>query len=125
MIVVDTSALLALIFKEDGYLRVAPMLPQSCMSTINLAEVITRLVAHGRRPTEALEQCRRMPIEWVPFGVEEARDAAALSPKTQSHGLSLADRACLALARVRGIPVMTADRVWRKLRLGITVELIR
>ena len=61
----------------------------------------------------------------VAFDGEQAREAARLRVKTRSLGLSLADRATLALARLRGLPVLTTDRAWRSLRLPIKVEVIR
>jgi PIN domain nuclease of toxin-antitoxin system len=64
-------------------------------------------------------------VEMVPFQAEDAALAASLRPKTDPLGLSLGDRACLALALARGVPVLTADRQWGSLDLGIDIRLIR
>ena len=75
---------------------------------------------------------RRLPGEWEPIQVqlvafddEQARETARLRDRTLGLGLSLADRAALGLARLRGLPVLTADRAWRVLKPGIHVEVIR
>ena len=125
MIVLDSSALLALLFFEPGCERVAELVPRSCMSTVNLAEVLGRLARDGRALDAALGQIERMRIVWVDFDRELAIGAAALLVPTASLGLSLGDRACLALARLRNLPAVTADRAWAQLDLGIRVEVLR
>ena len=125
MIVLDSSALLALLFFEPGCERVAELVPRSCMSTVNLAEVLGRLARDGRALDAALGQIERMRIVWVDFDRELAIGAAALLVPTASLGLSLGDRACLALARLRNLPAVTADRAWAQLDLGIRFEVLR
>jgi PIN domain nuclease of toxin-antitoxin system len=66
-----------------------------------------------------------MPVELVEFTTEQATIAAGLAQMTGAAGLSLGDRACLALARERRIPAMTADRAWNRLQLGIEIQTIR
>jgi PIN domain nuclease of toxin-antitoxin system len=124
MTVLDASALLAFLFREQGHERVAEVIGQSCMSSVNLAEVLTRFVRDGHAAVAVLTRLRAA-IEWVPFAEEHAIVAAELAPLTAPYGLSLGDRACLALALTRGEPAMTADRQWAQLDLGIRVELIR
>jgi PIN domain nuclease of toxin-antitoxin system len=125
VIVLDSSALLAMLFFEPGYERVAELVPQSCMSTVNLAEVLGRLARDGRALHEALDPINQMGIAWIDFDRELAIGAAALLLPTTRWGLSLGDRACLALARLRNLPAVTADRAWAKLDLGIRVEVVR
>jgi PIN domain nuclease of toxin-antitoxin system len=125
VIVLDSSALLAMLFFEPGCERVAEFVPQSCMSTVNLAEVLGRLARDGRALDQVLERLDRMGIAWVAFDREQAILTAALLPQTAPFGLSLGDRACLALARLRGLPAVTADRAWTRLDLGIPIEVIR
>ena len=125
MIVLDSSALLAMLFFEPGCERVAELVPRSCMSTVNLAEVLGRLTRDGRALDAALEQIERMGIVWIDFDRELAIGAAALLVPAAPLGLSLGDRACLALARLRDLPAVTADRAWAKLDLGIRVEVVR
>jgi ribonuclease VapC len=125
VIVLDSSALLALLFFEPGCQRVAEVVPRSCMSTVNLAEVLGRLARDGRALDEALDQIEQMGIVWIDFDRELAIAAAALLLPTMPSGLSLGDRACLALARLRDLPAVTADRAWAKLDLGIPIEVVR
>jgi PIN domain nuclease of toxin-antitoxin system len=125
VIVLDSSALLALLFFEAGCERVAQLVPQSCMSTVNLAEVLGRLARDGRAVDEAIDQIDQLGIAWVDFDQELAIGAAALLVPTMPWGLSLGDRACLALARLRHLPAVTADRSWAKLDLGIAIEVVR
>ena len=129
-VVLDASALLALLREEEGAERVAKELPRgAAISALNWAEVLARLIDLGGDPAEiaarALPAAAAGAVEVVPFDEAGARETARLRPKTRSLGLSLADRAALALAKVRGVPVLTADRAWRSLRLPIKIEVIR
>ena len=125
MIVLDASALLAVLFKETGAALVASRFGESCMSTVNLAEVLSKLERDGRDVEAMHSGLESSAIEWVPFGADDAKQAALLLAVTRPHGLSLGDRACLALARSRGIPVLTADRAWTRVEAGVEIELIR
>jgi ribonuclease VapC len=125
VIVLDSSALLALPFFEPGCERVAEVVPRSCMSTVNLAEVLGRLARDGRALDEALDQIEQMGIVWIDFDRELASAAAALLLPAMPSGPSLGNRACLALARLRVLPAVTADRAWAKLDLGIPIEVVR
>jgi ribonuclease VapC len=95
------------------------------MSTVNLAEVLCRLARDDRSLEHALDHFEQMGIAWIGFDRELAIGAAALLLRTMPWGLSLGDRACLALARLRNLPAVTADRAWAKLDLGIRVEVVR
>ncbi len=125
MIALDASALLAFLFREQGTDQVATHLSASCLSAVNLAEVIGRFVRDGHDPDEVLARLSASEIELVPFTSEQAAIAAKLIPKTSRFGLSLGDRACLALALFRSIPALTADRDWKKLKLGVSIAVIR
>lgn len=125
MIVLDASALLALLFRETGHEQVARTAGDSCMSTVNLSEVIGRFVRDGTEAAEALQWISALPIEIVPFGTIDAALAASLLPVTRQLGLSLGDRACLALALSRQSGAMTADRTWLRLELPIEIVSIR
>jgi ribonuclease VapC len=114
-----------MLFFERGCERVAELVPRSCMSTVNLAEVLGRLARDGRMLDEALDQLGQMRIAWIDFDRDLAIGAAALLLPTAPFGLSLGDRACLALARLRDLPAVTADRAWAKLDLGIPIEIVR
>jgi ribonuclease VapC len=103
--VLDASALLALLLHEPGSEKLTDeILERSIASTVNLAEAQSRLVRGGYDPGEAWE------------------DVLA---KTQSHGLSLGDRCCLALAIARKADVYTTERIWKNLKLGVRIHVIR
>jgi PIN domain nuclease of toxin-antitoxin system len=125
MIALDASALLAYLFRETGHERVASFLGDSCLSTVNLSEVIGRFVRDGHDAHLVLKQISATPIEIVPFSPEQAALAASLQPQALTLGLSLADRACLSLAMQRNIAAATADRVWQGVQTGIQVIVIR
>ena len=125
MIVIDASALLGFISGEPGCSSVGPRLPEAVMSCVNLSEVLARLARDGHDVAAAAEQIRRTGVQIVPFDEAAARAAATLTRAVRSHGLGIGDRACLALAQLRGRPAVTADRVWAQLDIGITVEVLR
>ncbi len=125
MIVLDASALLAFMFREPGHEQVADVIDDSCISAVNLSEVIGRFVPDGHDALTVLQRIASTSIEVVPFTAADCAIAAALVPKTKPHGFSLADRACLALALSRGLPAMSADRAWGDVELGVQVRLIR
>jgi PIN domain nuclease of toxin-antitoxin system len=125
VIVLDASALLAYLFREPGHEQVAPHMDAACLSAINLAEVILRFVRDGHDAQIVLARLQGAVTEVVPFLAEDAALSAALEPVTRSQGLSLGDRACLALALTRSLPAVTADSVWAKLDLPVKVRIIR
>lgn len=125
MIVLDASALLAFLFQESGHELVAPHLEDSCLSTVNLSEVIGRFVRDGHDAEAVLNKLLSTPIEAVPFSAQQAGIAALLLPLGKPLGLSLADRACMALAMTRNVPVLTANAIWQELDLPIEINLIR
>ena len=125
MIVLDASALLALIAEEPGASAVQDALPSSLMSTVNLAETLARVVDFGGDVSGLASQVQELGVVIIDFDVRQAEEAARLRAATRSHGLSLGDRACLALAVTRASPVLTADRAWAELDLGVEIRLIR
>jgi len=125
VIVLDASALLALLFREPGHDQVAAVLGSACLSAVNLSEVLLRFVRDGHDPRDVLGRLESTPIEHVPFLPNDAALAAALEPATRRWGLSFADRACLTLALTRGAPAITADGARAALDLPIEVRLIR
>jgi PIN domain nuclease of toxin-antitoxin system len=123
--VLDASALLAHIRGERGSDTIADLAADALMSTVNLAEVFSRLMEESLTVEQADAIVLRYGIDVVPFDEGLARRAGALRPATKSLGLSLGDRACLALAQRVGLPVLTADRTWAKLAVGVEVKVIR
>ncbi len=125
-IVLDASAILALINREPGHDRLTPeLLSNAISSTVNLAEVQSKLVSRGWSSDEAWEDTTSPVQEVAPFLQQHARIAGDLITQTRKLGLSLGDRACLALAMALDAPVYTADQTWKKLKLGIRIHVIR
>jgi ribonuclease VapC len=124
-VVFDASALLALLRNEKGAATVAACLSAAIISTVNQAEVQTKLVAVGLGEQEAWWHIAEAGCVSVVFDEEQARLAGGLVRVTHSYGLSLGDRACLALALQRNATVYTTDAAWRGLGLGIEIEVIR
>jgi ribonuclease VapC len=123
--VLDASAALALILDEPGADRVATALTSAVISSVNVAEVVDRLIRGGGQPQDARQLVLALDCPIVSVDAELGFRAGALSQATRSKGLSLGDRVCLALAEREQVPALTADRAWRDLDLGIQVQLIR
>jgi ribonuclease VapC len=124
-VVLDASAVLALVHREPGAERVKAVLPLAALGSVNLAEVVTKLVER-RVPLDTIaDLLRHFDLDLHPFDEALAFEAGALRASTSGRGLSLGDRACLALARRLGARVLTADRAWRDLDLGVQVEMLR
>jgi ribonuclease VapC len=124
-VVLDSSALLAYMQNEPGGDQVAKVIPSAVISSVNVAEVVTKMVAGGGDPDSVVRLFREIDLEIADFTTDLAFNAGALAAHTRQCGLSLGDRACLALARREGAPVLTTDRIWSKLNVGVTIELIR
>jgi PIN domain nuclease of toxin-antitoxin system len=125
MTVLDASALLAFLFAEPGHQEVAEVVSGSCMSSVNFSEVLGRFARDGHDVQVVAKRLMGVGIEVVPFAAEDAAVAAGLRPATDRQGLSLGDRACLALALVRGLPAVTADQAWRTVKAGVEIRVIR
>jgi ribonuclease VapC len=125
-IVLDASAMLALINEEPGSNRLTPeLLDQAAVSSVNLAEVQGKLVSWGWDPDEAWDDANGAIHEVAPFTAEHARAAGNLIAQTRSLGLSLGDRACLSLALALKAPVYTTDKSWKNLKVGVRIHVIR
>ena len=124
-VVLDSSALLAFIQAEPGGEAVAGVVGEALMSSVNLAEVITKLVERTGSLEIARTALGMASVDVVDFDRSQAEQAGLLVKTTRSHGLSLGDRACLALAMRESAPVLTADRIWAKLKVNVEVRLIR
>jgi PIN domain nuclease of toxin-antitoxin system len=124
MIVIDTSAILAFLFKEPGADVVAPALPMGLLSAVDYAEVLCRFERDklGSAISIALSLPKALR-EVVPFDSKQAENAATIMMQTKQFGLSLGDRCCLALAMERKCAVLTADRIWLQLKLPAPVEI--
>jgi PIN domain nuclease of toxin-antitoxin system len=123
--ILDASAILALIFDEPGAEIVVPVARGSSLLSVNLSEVIQRVLAIDGNPDRAEDAVDRLEIEIVPFDRTLARLTAELRERTSFMGASFADRACLALGLQTGYPILSSDQDWRKLDIGIDIRMIR
>ena len=112
-------------YQEPGGQAVRDYLPGSLLSAVNLSEVVTKSVDAGMTLEEANMAVSEFPFEIMPFDAEHAYLAASLRPATKPFGLSLGDRACLALGFKMGVPVLTAERKWEACDVGVKVIRIR
>ena len=123
--VLDASALLALVQGETGAEKVGPMIPHAAMSAVNYCETVQRL-RRGGMPLEVITQVLTpLVADPVAFDRETAYVAAAIYEKTRGLGISFGDCACLALAMMRSVPAVTADRRWNDVDVGVKVIQIR
>jgi ribonuclease VapC len=124
--VLDASAIMTVLNQEPGSEKLTPeILSTAIGSTVNLAEVQSKLVSRGLPPDGAWRAAINSVGEVIPFTSDQARTAGGLIAHTRSLGLSLGDRACLALALERKAPVYTADRSWKNLKVGVRIHVIR
>ena len=125
--VLDASAILALILEEPGAERVEPHVPGGTASAVNLGEVVAKLRDLGMVEARVDEIVAEMQLDVHGHDLAAALAAGHLRPVTRSAGLSLADRACLALARALRLPALTTDRSWLGVAdgVGVRVDLIR
>jgi PIN domain nuclease of toxin-antitoxin system len=123
--ILDASALLAFLRKEPGAERVAAVLTASSICAVNLAEAFGKMVEYENSLEAVAYQVERLRIPVIPFDAEQARIAASLWKATRLAGLSLGDRACLALAMKTSLPALTTERKWEECGLPIKVIKIR
>lgn len=125
-VVLDASAVLALLHNELGGSKVAEYIQfGAALSTVNLTEIISKQQELGIPTEEMMDMLELMGIDIHFFDQETAVYAGIMRISTKSLGLSLGDRACLALAQKLKLPVLTADRAWTQLNNGIEIILIR
>jgi len=123
--VLDASALLAVLGDEPGAEQVLPLLDGAVMSTVNWSEVLARYVDLHLRAGGRATEITTLGVSLAPFTSRQAEIAAGLVPLTRSAGLSLGDRACLALALDLDAHPVTADHAWAQIDVGVPVTLIR
>lgn len=125
--VLDASALLAFLQREPGAGSVRAVLGGALMSTVSWTEVVQKAADSEREAAELRAALESLGLALEPFSAAQAEIAGLLRHATRAIGLSLGDRACLALAIERGETILTADRVWERLRpeIGVGIEVIR
>ncbi len=126
-IILDASSLICVISYEHGWENVKKLLPKAIMSSVNIAEVAKFLVYDRQMEKEKVKTfVETLIYDSVIFDNEQAYITAEMLSLTQKFGLSLGDRACLALGIKTGYPIFTADKVWSELKIsGIEIHLIR
>lgn len=126
-VVLDASAVLALMDAEPGEDAVAAVLPGALLSSVNLAEVVSKLAERGMPAAQAHADALALGIDVVAFDGDLALEAGVLRPLTRAAGLSLGGRCCLALARSHDAAVLTTETSWEAIAsaIGVTIRNIR
>ena len=124
-IVLDASAILAVIWDEPGCDLVLDSIDGAVMSAVNYAEVLTKIADRGVEGKSANALLASLAVEIIVFDKAQAETVSQLRTQTRHLGLSLGDRACIALATSKGWPVLTADKVWAQLSISVEVKLVR
>jgi ribonuclease VapC len=124
-VVLDSSAIIAVINNEPGAERVLLVSDGASVSTLIVAEVTSWLAVRDAHEDEIHRTIADFNLVVQPFHQSRAIAAGLLVRKTGHRGLSLADRACLALAIELGMPVLTGDRAWRDLDIGVEMRIFR
>lgn len=124
-VVLDSSVIIAILKNEPG--AKDSYLHNALVSTVNLTEVATRLITLGYSKEQAQAVMSGLPIKPIAFDLELVNTTAFMVQETRKYGLSLGDRACLTAAIKSKLPVLTADRIWKKLEteLNVQIQLIR
>jgi ribonuclease VapC len=124
-IVLDASVLLALFGHERGWEEAQSLVGDGVISSVNLAEVVTKLIEKGASPDQALALVDGLSCRIVDVDRRQGLRMGTLHAQTRGRNISLGDRACLALGEQLGLPIVTADRAWAALDLGLEIRLLR
>jgi len=124
--VLDASVVLAYLQREPGFEKAAAALRAgSVISAVNVAEVCSKAQEQGLDVDGVAVRLSALGLQTIPFSETDARISASMQSATRSYGLSLGDRACLALGQRLGASVLTADRVWTQIPMGLSITAIR
>ena len=125
--VLDASAVLAYLLGEPGEGEVGEVLEhgRGVISAVNLSEVAAKLADGGMSDAESDAVVAALDMRVVPFDTAQALACARLRAPTRSLGLSLGDRACLALAEQLSLSVITTDRAWSALTVAVPIRVLR
>ena len=121
----DASALLLLLNREKGWQEISPLLGEATITSVNLCEVGSKMVSVGVPAPDVEPTLSALPLRVVSADRDLGYRAARLVEVTREQGLSLGDRICLACGLRARLPILTADRAWRKLKLEVEIHLVR
>ncbi|KIE04371.1 PilT protein domain protein [Candidatus Jidaibacter acanthamoeba] len=126
-IIIDTSAFMAFFYQEEGWELVAKYMPKSILSAVNLSEAIKIFKEYEDISKEqSLEYIYKAVEKVIPFDEQQAGIAGEMVSITKPYGLSLGDRACIAAGIVTGLPIVTADRIWKEIDYqGVEIIVVR
>ena len=124
-VVLDSSAVLALLQDEPGADSVASQMGNAMISAVNIAEVMSKLSDEQFSDEQLSAILGDLKLDVIPFDLDQAMSSGMLRSKTRHKGLSLGDRACLALAMHKAALVLTTDRVWAELDVEVKIEVVR
>ena len=124
-LVVDASVLLAVLLNEESTKEVERLLSSSVMSAVNFSEVAAKLADIDMSEKKIREILESLPIEVYPFDKKQAYISGLLRPITKSRGLSFGDRACLSLGMLLKSSVVTMDKAWKNLNIGVEIKVLR
>ncbi|WP_353259045.1 type II toxin-antitoxin system VapC family toxin [Prochlorothrix hollandica] len=124
-VVVDASAVLALLNQENGSETIAQLIDDAVISAVNLSEVIAKLADAEITEEDIKQILSSLNLEVASFNQEQGFVAGMLRPSTKSIGLSFGDRACLALGISLNLPILTTDRLWANLSLEVEIRVVR
>ena len=124
--VLDSTAVIAVLYSEPGYKYIEGLLPTSALSSVNLAEIVNKLAQSGASSQAVRESLVRLELRVEDWTENMAYQSAELLGVSKSHGLSLGDRACLTLAKTLRATAVTSDRAWRRIpSLGVPIMIFR
>jgi ribonuclease VapC len=124
-VVLDSSAILALLWKEPGAELVSGLVGTACMSSVNASEVVAKMVDRGFDDATSEQVILTLGVEIKAFDTETCVLAGKLRRQTRTLGLSLGDRACIALGIINEYRIVTADRAWSSFPGYADIEVIR
>lgn len=124
-LVFDTSTVIAVMRRETGADRIAELFAGGAMSSVNFAELVAQGVRRGVSAEDVTNDFTQLKLVVHAFDLEDATLTGALIAVTRPFGLSLGDRACLALAKRLNGTAVTANHAWAKLDLGIPIDVFR
>lgn len=126
MVVLDSSALIAFFKEEPGSDLIESHIAEAAISAVNVQEVAKKMMDAGASEGDVSAAIHKLQLMIFPHDAEDAFLAASLSAATRNHGSGLGDRSCLALAIKFGVPALTTDKAWAKLKIpGLEVVVVR